>query len=367
MKRSDLKDIEEQLNSSFSQDEINTILLNLFEKKIKKVNAVSLWHQYQNNRFTTVAEVNQKLLSIFDYIGYSLIPDNFESIELSPVTIFGLNRWLTPISQKNILATIRKSEVVSDTATALVPEIVKKIRAEKKQNAHYVHRVCSSHRCLRLQNFSKNPEFTAHFRVFSLATAWHQANKNGLTDNIREHLTFYLSLLTKIDETKKFETSSIRVEISHIPLIESILNKHCIDKNDIRGKTQDSKFSYIHSYQLNYPEHIENANDLLSYFEESSLEMALAIELQSIWKEVIEPLQKKFSKVNFFIDLKRVAGIGYYNGPCFKVMAQNNQGIFYPLIDGGTVDWIDKMIQSNNFKLLTSCIGSELFCRFFSC
>lgn len=358
--------VGEQLDCSFSQDEINAILLSVFEKKSQKINATSLWHQYENNRFTTAAQVNQKVLNMFDYIGYALIPDSFQSVELSPVTLFGINRWLTPISQKNILATIRKSEIVSDTATALIPEIIKKIRAEKKHDEHYVHRICSSHRCLRLQNFAQNPEFTAHFRVFSLASTWHKANKQGSAEHIQEQISFYLSLLKNLNETKVFEISSIRVEVSHMPLIEAILKKHKIERKDIRQKTQDSTFSYIQTYQLSYPEYLDNSNELLGLFSKNSLEMKMALELQSIWKEVVKPLKRSFPEVDFVIDLKRIAGMGYYSGPCFKIMAENTKNIFYPLVDGGIVDWIDKMLQTNTFKLLTSCIGTELFCRFFT-
>ncbi len=352
----------EHLNTHFSQDELNALLLKLFEKKANKVNAESLWHQYANNRFTRPSTVNQKLLNTFDFLAYSLLPETFESIELSPVTTFGLNRWLTPISQKNILATIRKSEVVSDTASALVPEIIRKIRAEKKQDSKYIHRLCSSHRCLRLQNFAKNPEFTAHFRVFSLASTWHKSNKTGIIEHVFEHLDFYLSLLKKSSAI----VSSIRVEISHIPLIESLLDRHKIAKNDIRDKTQDSTFSYIQAYQLDYPESLKACDELLFYFEKDTLIHPFALELASLWTKIIEPLKQKFPNVKFVIDLKRIAGISYYNGPCFKIIAKNAKGSFYPLVDAGQVNWIEKMMQSKNFLLFTSCIGSELFCRFFT-
>lgn len=355
--------ILEQLCSTLSQDELNSILLKLFEKKSANVSATSAIHQYENNRFTKPSKIDQRLLNFFDYLAFSLLPEQFETIELSPVTIFGLNRLLTPISQKNILATIRKSEVVSDVATALVPEIVKKIRAKKNQNNHYIQKISSSHRCLRLQNFSNNPEFTAHFRVFSLGTAWHVANKKAIFNNIYEHLSFYLSLLVKA-KANNFNISSIQVAISHMPFIESVLNKHGIDKKYIQSKTQDNAFSYIQFYQLTHPEYLNEADELLDYFQNES-ENPWLFELLAVWENVVILLKEKFPEVHFFIDLQRIAGIGYYNGICFKVSAENEKGKHYPLIDGGVTNWIDTLMQSKNFKLLTSCIGSELFCRFF--
>jgi len=63
--------------------------------------------------------------------------------------------------------------------------------------------------------------------------------------------------------------------------------------------------------------------------------------------------------------MRRLNGLSYYSGPCFQIAGHNVRDEFYPIADGGFVDWTRRMLRDEKERLLTSAIGIELLCRMF--
>jgi hypothetical protein len=76
--------------------------------------------------------------------------------------------------------------------------------------------------------------------------------------------------------------------------------------------------------------------------------------------EVLRPLLQSYQGVKFEFKLDRLAGMGYYEGPCFKVTAVNCDGDRFPLVDGGLTDWTKKLLGDQKEFLFSSGIGTEL-------
>ena len=62
------------------------------------------------------------LLIEWDRLAFSNLPNDYESIEISPIAPLGCVSCVAPISQDWILTTIRNMEIVSDTTNILALE-----------------------------------------------------------------------------------------------------------------------------------------------------------------------------------------------------------------------------------------------------
>lgn len=56
----------------------------------------------------------------------------------------------------------------------------------------------------------------------------------------------------------------------------------------------------------------------------------------------------------------------YYDGPMLQISATDDEGITYPLADGGRVDWTQRLLSSRKERLLTSAIGIGLIAERFA-
>jgi hypothetical protein len=65
------------------------------------------------------------------------------------------------------------------------------------------------------------------------------------------------------------------------------------------------------------------------------------------------------------LDLRRIAGIGYYRHLCYHITAQNEQGEVLPIGDGGSTDWMEKVTGRKDLYCVSSGIGTELLGQYF--
>lgn len=61
---------------------------------------------------------------------------------------------------------------------------------------------------------------------------------------------------------------------------------------------------------------------------------------------VVEELREAYPNVDIPYDLGRIAGIGYYSGPCFKITAVNRRDSEFHLVDGGASDWVATLLHN---------------------
>ncbi len=333
----DSKDLMEKLSSdTLSMSDLHTLLLYVFEKRIKNINPGDIMKNYNKNRFSKVTEANPKTLLEIDRILFKSIPAYFSAIELAPVSPLGVNCSLTSLDSKVILSTIRNLEVVADPSMALSLECAyrrKSMSGGKIQNDEV--NLAASHRSLRLQNFSQNSNLSSHFRAFALASAG--KDENGFN---------------------QFELSSLS---SHIETWLTFLS-HSIDigyeSQDISIAISDNRILKI----LNLPSSVDSMQDIPIIYPESETYIR---GLQFTEKKLIEPLRKKYPFVHFYFDLNNSSGIGYYSGLCYKLKAKNSTGQIYSLAGGGACDWTKKLLSNKKEHLVASGFGTEVFSKFF--
>jgi hypothetical protein len=138
----------------------------------KALSPSDLKRQYMENRFTIPSEISQREFNRLENLIYTIIPIEYQSIELSPVSPIGTNSVLTKINQKTVISTTRNTEVLADATTLMALEACRQ-REElyKKSEKEKLIKLCSAQRFLRAQLFSEQTKFLPHFKAFSLCTA----------------------------------------------------------------------------------------------------------------------------------------------------------------------------------------------------
>ena len=109
----DLQDIAKVLSDELSGSELNTVLLDIFNKRVQQETPSSLLSKYEGNKLVKpalledVLEYKEKELRCYKLIAGR----GFEPIELSPVAQFGTNSVIATVDQKKVLTSLRNTEV----------------------------------------------------------------------------------------------------------------------------------------------------------------------------------------------------------------------------------------------------------------
>ena len=300
-------DLAKILTTRLAPTDLQSLLLEIYALRAKKREPKALLEDHVANRFTRPSASSPRRLLEWDRIAFSLLPEVFQPIELSPVCPLGTVSVVSPISQDWTISTIRNTEVVADSTNVLAIECAVRRREQRNFSsgkAAPVH-LAASHRLLRGQKFGVSPGIRQHFRVFTLCSAGRDSgNLLFETETVSLHVGFYLAALRVFLGTKM----GLRVAISDFgseatrPLVQS---------------------------------------------------------------EVVEKLQFAHKKVRIGIDQDRKQGRGYYGKLCFKIFATPSKGRERELVDGGDVNWTQKLLNNAKERLIISGCGSERLCELF--
>src|SRR6266511_5907201 len=186
----------EQLTPS----DLQSLLLEVYRQRAAKHTPATLMASYEHNRFVRPSATSAQALIEFDRLAMSLAAPLFEPLELAPICPLGTNSVVALVDQNKTIATIRNTELVSDSTNVLALECAARRRIHLRapdQVRKRVH-VCASHRLLRPQRF-EGPAAFAHFRLFALSTAGRDEGSYRFElDTLMEHLAFYLRLLSAL-------------------------------------------------------------------------------------------------------------------------------------------------------------------------
>jgi len=173
--------------------------------------------------------------------------------------------------------------------------------SEKVASVH----LAASHRLLRGQKFGVGPGTRQHFRAFTLCSAGcDPGNLRFETETVGLHIGFYLLALRKFLGNK----IALRVAIS---------------------------------------------------------DFGSNVARPAVRSEVAEKLRSEHKKVRIGIDQDRMQGRGYYGQLCFKIFATPSKGREQELVDGGDVNWTQKLLNNAKERLIISGCGSERLCELF--
>src|SRR2546426_9054230 len=287
--------------------DLQSLLLEVHGRRAKKRDPKELIKARISSPFTRPSTATPTRLLEWDRIAFSRLAKVFQPIELSPVCPLGTVSVLSPISQDWTVSTIRNTEVGADSTNVIAIECAVRRREQKSFSsgeAATIH-LAASHRLLRGQKFGVSPGTRQHFRVFALCSAGRDpGNLRFETETVRLHIGFYLLALRKFLGTK----IAFRVAIS---------------------------------------------------------DFGSNVARPAVRSEVVEKLRSEHKKVRIGIDRDRMQGRGYYGQLCFKIFATPSKGREQELVDGGDVNWTQKLLNNAKERLIISVCGSERLCELF--
>ncbi len=295
-------DLLETLTQRLEPSDLQSLLLAVYRERAKGTSPAALLRHYRQNRFVQPATLDPRKLLEFDRLAFALLPPGFEPLELSPVCPLGTNSVVATVDQNNAVATIRNTEVCSDSTNVMALECAVRRQAlyAKSGSAPQDIKLCASHRLLRPQ-FFQGPALFTHFRIFSLCTAGRDRGSYRFeTKVLREHIAFYLRLFK--------ETVKLGIVLRGVVVA-------------------------------------------LTAFDESRMDI--------LRTEIIERLSSEYADVGFEFDQTRESGRGYYSGAAFRIAARDSAGTEYGIVDGGVTNWTQQLLSSRKERLLVSGVGSE--------
>ena len=181
----------EALTRDLPPTDLQTLLIAVARARADQATPADLMRRWQHDRFVRPAASDPRRVAVVEARLWQLLPAEFTGIELSPVTPLGTCTAVAPVSQNRILATVRTTEVVSDSTNALAIEAAVRRRGQQK-DGHADLACC--HRQLRAQVFG--PGAAAHFRLFALVSSARDSG-SGRTEAslLTRHLAYWLDVL----------------------------------------------------------------------------------------------------------------------------------------------------------------------------
>ncbi|MBO0727386.1 MAG: ATP phosphoribosyltransferase regulatory subunit, partial [Blastocatellia bacterium] len=156
------------------------------------------------------------------------------------------------------------------------------------------------------------------------------------------------------------------VELSDTRVVGGLCSAFGINRDEIRAsvRAHDSESSerLLEKRSAAWPRSVAEPCDDLAQFD---LPKHLIVQLGLLEQYVCAPLREERKEVRLSFNLRRLTGLGYYEGPCFHIKAKNERGETFAIADGGFVNWTRRLLGDSKERLMTSAIGSEFICRMF--
>lgn len=348
--------------------DIQPILVKVMRDRIENKSIHKLLAEYKNKSgFYGISDTDQR--SLHEFIGcfYSVLPTTYQVPELAPVTPIGLNALLSRVSQDVSLSSIRASEVVSDPTTSLALHCAyerEKMMSDKSRLRDPV-RLATMHRVLRLQPFDHSKGYMQHFRLLGLCSGGRDTgHATFFVEHIIEHISVWLDYVNRLSEhgctfcNVAVKLSDIRVTetlIEHLGLNREVLNRHSLDE----------EYDFFESNNISLPKEVLTIDEI----SEESIKFhgleKLKDSLRSSEERILKPLCDQYPNIHFSFDFARKAGLGYYEHLCYHIFAETKDGRCVQLADGGSVDWLSKLLSSKKERMVTSGFGCELIQKLF--
>lgn len=161
--RRGIQEIVDVLNNDLSGSELNSVLLDVFNKRVQRETAASLLHKYERNKLVRPYDTDLVKFKEYELNCYKILAaSGFDPIELSPVAQMGTSSVLATVDQMKVLTALRNTEVQADptNAIALHYALQRKKGVPVQQTCNY----SNISKIIRTQAFS-NPHFTPHFTI----------------------------------------------------------------------------------------------------------------------------------------------------------------------------------------------------------
>lgn len=348
---------------------LNPILIQAYRDRTKQLKPKDILTEAEKKEeFYGPSTIDQRKIIELGSDFYSVVPGEYEGIELSPITPLGLNSVISKISQDISLSTIRGSEVISDPTTTLALESAKKRKKflTSKETIKDSVNLATTGRVLRLQPFGENEKgYLQHFNLFALCTAGRDYGSEAfMIDNINNHISIWLNLIQRFQEQGN-TFNDVVVKLSDISILEQLIEQSEMSREDFTKQIANEEYHFFKETGILLPSEAESISQIKpGTFNQYGLGNKISY-LKALEKRVLEPLREIYPNVKFCFDFARKEGLGYYSKACYHIFASNKQGLEIDLADGGDVNWVSQFLSSKKERAITSGFGMELMYKQF--
>ncbi len=172
--------------------DLTTLLLEVFRRRAERLSPADVLRRYRSDRFVAPATVDFAALRRAEDAMLGALPGGFETVVLAPVLPLGAHTAAAGVDPRNVVATIRATEVAADPTNGLALEAAVRrgelLRAAPR-SAEPV-RLAASQRVTRAQVFS-GPVSFAHFQLLGVVTAGRDTGAHEFESRyLAEHVRF---------------------------------------------------------------------------------------------------------------------------------------------------------------------------------
>ena len=183
-------DLARLLAERLAPTDLTSLLLEVARLRAARLEAADVLRQYERDRFVRPSESET---AEAERVALSLVPEEFERVDLSPLAPFGTGSALAGLSQDWAVATFRGTEVVADVTNVLALEAALSRRSSRDET-----KLFACERVVRPQA-SDDPARLAHFRLLGLCTAGRGERwREWETRNATEHLAYHWKVLAQL-------------------------------------------------------------------------------------------------------------------------------------------------------------------------
>ena len=246
----DLPEIVKILSDELSGSELNTILLEVFNRRIQQETPSSLLNKYEGNKLVKPANIDVLRYKEQELTCYKVLASRgFEPIEHSPAAQLGTSSVVATVDQKKVLTALRNTEMQADptNATALHYASLKKKGGLDSRTYNY----SNISRIIRTQVFD-NPNFTPHFSVICLISCGKDTGSfNFEKEELLKHLTASYDVLRSYSfEHIYFEIIPCKGYDGQSPLITESISY--VQKNSDHIKVSVVEPDYENNYYYGF-------------------------------------------------------------------------------------------------------------------
>lgn len=342
----------EALARALPATDLASLLLHVFAARTEGLEARTLLQRFEALRAAQPNPNDPRALNAIAAEAYGAAP-TYEAVELGPVLPLGAARALGGVHQNNVLGAGRGLEVIADTSDALALEIARRRRAlSPAQRLETTTRLCGEHRVLRLQPLP-DPRLLPHFRLFAFASAGRDGSTAFALSAAREHLAAHLTCFRRLNQ-RGYALRAMAAQVTDTEVVRWLLGHSKLDAEAVRGSAE-----LLASRGVRLPASAAEATAI------PELPTRLRARLERLESHVCAPLRAELPDVEVAVDLTRLEGLAYYDGLALRVTATTARGERFPLADGGSVDWMARLLGDGKERMVASGFGPDLIASLF--
>jgi len=184
-------DLLDVLAVRLSGADLTSLLLEVMRQRADRLSPAEVLRQYRNDRFVSPAATDIRDMRRVEDAMFGALPADFDVLTLAPVLPLGAHSAVATVDPRNVIATIRRTEVAADPTNGLALEAAARrarLLDASPRSADPV-RLAASQRVTRAQQF-EGPISFAHFQLLGVVTAGrdvgsHEFERTHLIEHLR--------------------------------------------------------------------------------------------------------------------------------------------------------------------------------------